>query len=403
MKLVRLAAKDFRNLADTVLEPDDRLTVLCGANGQGKTNLLEAVWLLTGAKSFRTGKDAELIRHGAAFSVLEATFEGGGRAQTLRLTVGGPDTQRPGRTARLNEVDCGRAAGVAGTFTAVVFTPDHLRLVKDGPAGRRRFLDAALCQCQPAHLAALRRYQRALSQKNALLKHFADTKDADLLLDTLNDALAQAGGAVMERRAWFMRQLAPSAQRYYAEIAADAEKLTLSYRPGAALGTEADKASDNIVQPAKRFANAEDAASLAGFAARGDPQGYAAALQEKLRSLRKTEMRVGYCMAGPHRDDIEILLGGQPGRVYASQGQQRSIVLALKLAEADVIGEVLEEKPVMLLDDVLSELDDTRQAYLLRYVGGGQTIVTTCDGTAFCRTDGKVLRVQNGRVEPNDS
>ena len=170
MRLNRLAVTDYRNLSAAVLEPAPQLTVLCGANGQGKTNLLEAVWLLTGGKSFRGAKDAELIRRGADFAVLEAAFEAGDRPQEIRLTVGAKGTQRPGRTVRLNGADRGRAASIAGTFTAVAFDPNHLSLVKGGPEGRRHFLDAALCQLYPGYLAAERRYLRVVAQKNALLK-----------------------------------------------------------------------------------------------------------------------------------------------------------------------------------------------------------------------------------------
>lgn len=172
MRLNRLAVTDYRNLSAAVLEPAPQLTVLCGANGQGKTNLLEAVWLLTGGKSFRGAKDAELIRRGADFAVLEAAFEAGDRSQEIRLTVGAKGTQRPGRTVRLNGADRGRAASIAGTFTAVAFDPNHLSLVKGGPEGRRHFLDAALCQLYPGYLAAERRYLRVVAQKNALLKAY---------------------------------------------------------------------------------------------------------------------------------------------------------------------------------------------------------------------------------------
>ena len=326
---MRLSVTDFRNVAAAVLEPDPQLTVLCGPNGQGKTNLLEAVWMLTGAKSFRAAKDAELIRRGTGFAVLAADFEGVGRAQTLRLTVGGSDSQRPGRTVKLNGADRGRAAAIAGTFTAVVFTPDHLRLVKDGPDGRRRFVDAALCQCQPAHLAALRRYQRALAQKNALLKHFDETRDSPLVLDTLNAALAESGGAVMARRDWFLRQLAPLAAANYAEISSGAEDLRLQYLPSAAyeLGQEPGEA-----------------------------------LAAKLAALRSAEIRAGFSLTGPHRDDVSIFIGGTAGRVYGS------------------------------------ELDDARQTYLLTHIGGKQTIVTTCDSAAFARTNGKLVHVKEGKI-----
>ena len=283
MRLNRLAVTDYRNLSAAVLEPAPQLTVLCGANGQGKTNLLEAVWLLTGGKSFRGAKDAELIRRGADFAVLEAAFEAGDRPQEIRLTVGAKGTQRPGRTVRLNGADRGRAASIAGTFTAVAFDPNHLSLVKGGPEGRRHFLDAALCQLYPGYLAAERRYLRVVAQKNALLKAYDITPGGDVLLETYNEALVTYGCEVMRRRAGYLDQLAPAAAANYRDI-------------------------------------------------------------------------------------------------------------------SSVAGEVLGEHPVMLLDDVLSELDDARQTYLLTRIEDKQTFVTTCDSAAFARTNGKLVFVDHGTV-----
>ena len=367
MRLSRLEVTDFRNLAHAVVEPSPSLTVLCGANGQGKTNLLEAVWLLTGGKSFRGARDVELIRRGAPFAALDAAFEAAGRAQTLRLTVGGQTTQRPGRTARLNGAESGRASNLAGTFTAVVFDPNHLSLVKGGPEGRRRFLDAALCQLYPGYLAALRRYTRITAQKNALLKAYDITPDGDALLETFNEGMAKTGGELMARRAAYLAALAPVAAANYAELSHGAETFAAGYLPCCAW-------------------------------AQG--QSPAQALAEKLRAVRTAELRAGFCLAGPHREDVDLLIDGQPGRIYGSQGQQRSAVLALKLAEASVAGEILGEHPVMLLDDVLSELDETRQAYLLTRIEDKQTFVTTCDSAAFARTNGKLIFVQAGQTGP---
>ena len=360
MRLEHLRVENFRNLAEAELVPSPVLTVICGPNGQGKTNLLEAVWLLTGGKSFRGAKDAELIRRGAPFAVLEAAFSAGGRDQALRLTVGGKGTQRPGRTARLNGADRGRAASIAGTFTAVVFDPNHLSLVKGGPEGRRRFLDAALCQLYPGYLTALRRYSRTVSQKNALLKACDITPGAGTLLETFNEGLARTGAEVMARRAAYLDKLAPAAAQNYRDISRGAETLQVTYRP--------------CCDPTPE------------------------ALAARLRGLLPTELRAGFCLAGPHREDVEILLDGQPGKISGSQGQQRSAVLAMKLAEATVAGDVLGEHPVMLLDDVLSELDDARQTYLLTRIEDKQTFVTTCDSAAFARTNGKIVHVKGGEV-----
>ncbi|MBM6717844.1 DNA replication/repair protein RecF [Gemmiger formicilis] len=361
MRLDHLKVEQFRNLESAELNPAPRLTVLCGANGQGKTNLLESIWLLTGAKSFRGAKDAELIRRDQGFAVIEADFEGGGRDQALRLTVGSKQSERPGRRARLNGADRGRASAVAGTFTAVVFDPNHLSLVKAGPEGRRHFLDAALCQLFPGYLAALRRYARLTAQKNALLKAYDITPGGDVLLETYNEAMAQCGAEVMGRRAQYLDRLAPLAEANYRDISSGAEALGVRYMP--------------CCEP-------------------GDPQ----ALAARLREVRPQELRAGFCLTGPHREDLEILIDGQPGKIYGSQGQQRSAVLALKLAEASVAGEVLGEHPVMLLDDVLSELDDARQTYLLTRIEDKQTFVTTCDSAAFARTNGKLVFVEGGRV-----
>lgn len=360
MRLNHLKVEQFRNLESAELNPAPRLTVLCGANGQGKTNLLESIWLLTGAKSFRGTKDAELIRRDQSFAVIEGEFEGGGREQALRLTVGSRQSERPGRRARLNGADRGRASAVAGTFTAVVFDPNHLSLVKAGPEGRRHFLDAALCQLYPGYLAALRRYARLTAQKNALLKAYDITPGADVLLETYNEAMSVCGAEVMRRRAEYLEKLAPMAEANYRDISSGAEVLGVGYLPCC------------------------------------DPE--PEALAARLREVKNQELRAGFCLTGPHREDLEILIDGQPGKIYGSQGQQRSAVLSLKLAEATVAGEVLGEHPVMLLDDVLSELDDARQTYLLTRIEDKQTFVTTCDSAAFARTNGKLVFVEGGRV-----
>ena len=218
MRLNHLTLTDHRNIKYAELTPDPHLTVLCGPNGQGKTNLLEAVWLLTGGKSFRGSKDTELIRRGCDFSVIEGEFETEDCAKTIRLTVGSKGSQRPGRTAKLNGVDQGRAAALAGNFQAVVFEPDLLSLVKGGPEGRRRFLDSALCQVYRPYLVALRRYTRLVAQKNALLKSYEITPNASLLLDSYNEQLAQYGGQIMEHRRKFIAEAGQEGGNTVADI-----------------------------------------------------------------------------------------------------------------------------------------------------------------------------------------
>ena len=355
MKVARLELENFRNIEHAVCEPGE-LTVICGDKGQGKTNLLEAVWLLTGARSFRGAKDAELVRRGCDFAAIEAVAEAGGEERSIRLTVGLPETARPGRIARLDGADQGRAAGLAGVFTAVVFAPGHLSLVKGSPEGRRKFVDAALCQLYPGYLAEYRRYLRVMEQKNALLKHYARTPGAAEMLDVYNDQLAEAGQAITARRQAYLQTLAPLAAANYEAISRGAERLMLEYKPSFG------------------------------------PEGRRAALE----TARAEERRCGFCTVGPHREDVYIALDGQPARSDASQGQQRSAVLSLKLAEAAMAEQVSGEHPVMLLDDVLSELDDGRQAYLLSRMQGRQVFVSGCDDSIFRKTDGKLLHMQGG-------
>ena len=223
-------------------------------------------------------------------------------------------------------------------------------------------MDSALCQVYRPYLVALRRYMRLTAQKNALLKSYDITPNGNMLLDTYDEQLAEYGALIMEHRCKFLAAAAPIAAQNYKDISHGAEVLALNYQMCTAAPT-------------------------------------AAALTEKMRAMRSAELRAGFCLAGPHREDLEILLDGQPARVFGSQGQQRSCVLAMKLAEATVVGDLFGEHPVLLLDDVLSELDDERQTYLLTRMGEHQTIVTTCDTAAFARTNGQIVMVKGGVVE----
>ena len=241
MRLLSLEVENYRNIASASLTPGRELTVICGNNGQGKTNLLEAIWLLTGGKSFRGGKDAELVRRGEPFAVLKASTL---RAQQeeqeteepnrVRLTVGAPDSPRPGRTVSVNGGAVKRAASLAGSFPAVVFDPGHLSLVKGAPEGRRKFLDAALCQLYPGYLTLYRRYVRALQQKNALLRRSSNGMERPYaekraLLEVLNVELAQQGEAIQQRRRAYLAALSPLACANYEELSRGAETLSLRY------------------------------------------------------------------------------------------------------------------------------------------------------------------------------
>lgn len=360
MRLTSLDVENYRNIRAAHFEPGAELTVVCGENGQGKTNLLEAVWLLTGSKSFRGSKDSELVREGEDFAAVEGTARGDGGENRIRVAVAGEASGKRGRAAWKNGVDYGRATNLAGVFTAVVFEPNHLSLVRGSPEGRRKFVDAALCQLYPGYLAALRRYQRAVTQKNALLKQYDRTPDAPALLDVFDDAMASAGEEIMARRGAYLAMLAPRAVALYGEISGGREALDVEYEPTCAAG----------------------------------------GLREALRAARRRDTAAGFCTTGPHREDFTMRIDGRDAKSFASQGQKRSTVLSLKLAEAAVAADVLGEHPVMLLDDVLSELDEARQDYLLSHIAGRQTIVTACDAALFERAAGSVWRMESGVLTP---
>ena len=254
-----------------------------------------------------------------------------------------------------------RAAGLAGSFPAVVFDPGHLSLVKGAPEGRRRFLDAALCQLYPGYLATYRRYVRVLQQKNALLRHSVTGQERPYaekcaLLEVLNVELAAQGEVLQKRRRDYLALLGPLACANYQELSHGAERMSIRY--------------------AAQFA----------------PGG----LADLLKQRQNEELRAGQSLCGVHREDLELLLDDQPARVFASQGQQRSVVLSLKMAEAAAAARITGEHPVLLLDDVLSELDEGRKQYLLTRMKEKQTFVTSCDDTAFLKTDGEVYRMNGG-------
>ena len=363
-----LKIEQYRNLRSLELEPHPALTVIAGRNGQGKTNLLESVWMLSGAKSFRASKESEVVQRGESWSRITGTILPDGEQQPMTLEISlrlDESGKRATRTARKNGVDYGRAGNLAGEFPCVVFAPGHISMVSGAPEGRRRFLDAALCQLYPGYLENLRRYTRALLQKNTFLKDCrtgGGMYPADDLLDTYDVQLAHYGAAIAARRQEYCLALAEAAGAQYAGISDGREVLRLAYQPGAARLWEE------------------------------------AAFAEALRAGRAADIRAGFSTVGIHRDDIEMILDDADARTYASQGQRRSVVLSVKIAELELIGRITGITPVLLLDDVLSELDDARQDYLLNRIEGKQVFITSCNPELFKKTGGRIVTVENGRL-----
>ncbi len=361
MYLISHNCINYRNIEQMSFFPSKGVNVISGENGHGKTNLLESVFLLTGARSFRGGKDASLIRADAEFAAVTSSFFCEERAQTISLKI----SSEKGRTASLNKGSEANAAALVGKFCCVVFSPEHMELVKGSPETRRRFLDTALCQISPTYFSSIKRYNRLVKQRNSLLKDAQYIGAAFEMLDVLDSQFVDVACVVTEQRRTFVAELLPLAQRTYRMLSGAREQLDFFYKSTLFPNGEAD-------------------------------------FDEGLHTIadsRADELRAGYSMVGPHRDDITILLDGQDSKLFASQGQQRCIVLSLKLAEAELMELKLYERPVLLLDDVLSELDAARQDYLISSLTDTQAIISSCSPELIvARTDAQVFRMENGRL-----
>lgn len=365
MQIQQLHLSNYRNYAQQSVEFEPGVNVFIGENAQGKTNILEAIYLLALGKSHRTNKDSDLVRQNTDEARLDAQIERDGRQVQLSLMFGGQ-----GKKASVNGVLQTKMTDFIGHFQVVLFAPEDLQLVKGGPGVRRRFIDMELGQTHPAYLYHLSHYQRVMQQRNMLLKQ--PSLD-EILLDTLDEQLVEHGVPVLQRRGQFIRDIAQLADGVYAAIAAERERLTLSY-----------------------------VCSLPGLSELTDRQVIEEAFRRGLASKRHSDRQFGHTSIGPHRDDISFFLNGQPVQSFASQGQQRTIALALRLAEIDFIYREIRSYPVLLLDDVLSELDDLRQTNLVLSMSKKvQTIITT---TSLFHLDGKLdntarrLHVRSGII-----
>jgi DNA replication and repair protein RecF len=335
------------------------VNVFLGANGQGKTNLLESVAMLALSASPRARREVELVGPVAAASRIEAEVESSGRRLELVIALN-VEAERAHRTIEVDGVRR-RAVDLPGHFRVTLFWPDDLGLVKAGPDQRRRFLNQLLVQVQPGYARALSGLRRILEQRNSLLKHIAAGEAGADELDVWNAELVRVGTEVVDARASAVNELAPEAARCHAEIGGG-ERLEIEYL--------------------------------------GPPEDMAAAVHNSLAE----DLRRGTTSVGPHRDDLRVLLGGQDARGYGSQGQQRTAVVSLKLAEAELVARRTGERPVLLLDDVLSELDLERRGALLRHVGrGGQVVITSVDVGPFppdLIAKASIWNVEAGQVKP---
>ena len=366
MELKSLRLTDFRNYSATETAFDPSCNILVGPNAQGKTNLLESIVCLSGMRPPRARADRDLIQFDAQNAAISAEIRARERVYHVEICL----TRAGRRKMSVNGVPAQTSAVLRELFHAVLFRPEDLSLIRDGPAARRRFLDAALCQIRPRYAVALAAYQRALAQKARILRD-ADTYPG--LLRALPDFSAQMiqNGAVLVRyRARYVQRLHEYAARHHAACSGGLEQLSVSYRT---VSTVSDPAAPEEVVRQQ--------------------------LQAHMDAHTRAEIAARLCLSGPHKDDLGVEIGGRDARTWASQGQTRTAALALKLAERELLRNAAGEYPVLLLDDVLSELDPVRQAYVLREIDGGQRFLTCCEEDRLAdMPPGQIFRVRGGTL-----
>ncbi|WP_369801693.1 DNA replication/repair protein RecF [Cyanobium sp. NIES-981] len=345
----------FRNITRLELNLEAPRLLVLGPNGEGKSNLLEGVELLGSLRSHRTGSDRDLIQQGCSHARIRGLTASG---EQLQLDL----RPRGGRQARRNGKPLERQLDLLSDLRCVSFSALDLELVRGEPAGRRQWLDRVVLQLEPLYGDLLSRYGRLLRQRSQLLRRGMGRDQAGLL-DAFDQQMALVGTRLHRRRHRALQRLHPLAAQWQERLSGGRDALAIAYRSGTRL--EGDEAEEP----------------------------WRAALSSQLAAQRDTELRLGQCSVGPHRDEVAFTLGDQPARRYGSAGQQRTLVLALKLAELDLVRSVVGEPPLLLLDDVLAELDPTRQQLLLEAVGEGhQCLVSATHLGAF--SDGWQQRSQ---------
>lgn len=390
MRLEKINIMNYRNITAMELTPNPGVNIIYGDNAQGKTNLIESIWMFTGAKNFRGGKEKEILQIGCNKCTTEVTFFCGGRQQTSKIELISTETPEKGivytKSVTLNEIPLKSASQLSGHFFSVLFSPAHLSLVRDGPAERRQFLDTAIGQIVPKYHLELKEYQHILVQRNALLKDIYKFPQLSQTAEVWEEHLAKRAAGIIQCRARYLNKLAVYAENVYYGISGGKEQLQVSYKSSCA-----SSASTSLTQKESEEGNS--------VLAQQSREQIKKIIMQKLGQNRSTDIERGTTSIGPHRDDVELLVNDMPMRLYGSQGQQRSGVLALKMAECRMIEEATGEPPLLLLDDVMSELDAQRRDYLLNQIKDHQVFITCCDQqTLENLKEGKSFHVEGGDI-----
>ncbi|AFQ42114.1 DNA replication/repair protein RecF [Desulfosporosinus meridiei] len=339
MMINSIRLQNFRNYVDEIIHFMPGTNILIGDNGQGKTNIIEGIYYLLTGKSYRVHREQELLRWEQSDFHIYGQFLMNRHKVSLESHY-----KDKKKMVKINQVACQRLSDFVGTINVIFFSPDDLVMIKGGPAERRRFLDLHIAQMRPGHVSILNAYNKALQQKNALLKSYNDKSFKYSQLQLWNQQIIELGKKIILNRADLTERLQGAVEPIFRNLSSEKETIKIMYY---ALG------KSSVSEAISEFANL---------------------LNEKLDQEIERQM----ILIGPHRDDLQIFLNDKPGRLYASQGQQRSLVLSLKLAELELMRQEKGEYPLLLLDDVLSELDRFRRDYLIKFIESSkiQTLIT---------------------------
>ena len=368
MKLNNIRLENFRNYGACEAAFDPGVNLLVGNNAQGKTNMLEAIAFLGSGKAFRAQKTAELVRFGADFAQIEGEITSQEREQSLKWVLF--SGARPRQLYR-NGVKKKTAGEISGVLNSILFCPEDLMILKGGGSGRRRLADNAICQLRPNYEAALTEYNRILEQKNRILKDRHENPALLEILPEYNTRLCQVGALIISYRARFFEGLGREAKVFHELFSGGKEEFTLRY-----------KTVSNILDP---------------FAPVGELE---QKLQEHLQSHYRAELESSACLTGPHKDDFDVFLTETSLKSFGSQGQVRTAAISLKLAQRALMEKESGEIPLLLLDDVLSELDPGRQDFVLNHITHGQVFITCCESDRFTKL-GKTIEIQQGNIMNN--
>ena len=366
-----VSADGYKNLENINIDLDPEMNIVCGENAQGKTNLIEAIWLCSGCRSFRGTRDKDFIGFEKNSADVGIVFSNSERDQEINFSVKKGFIKD--KFVTLNGVKLSLLSKLFGNFRCVVFTPEDLELTKGSPDNRRSFLDLSIAQIKPSYINALNKYNSILMHRNALLKSMSKVKGSNpTYLDVWNEQIAEAGAYISVLRYTFCIILNNYTNKLYNSITNGNENLKLNYQSTIYDDLEGERDFKNKLS--KMYI-------------------------KKLEEATEIDIRSGFTNYGIHRDDIGTFINGLPIREFGSQGQARSAALSMKLAHAEIIKKELGETPVILLDDVLSELDSKRKRFILNNIEDMQVIITCCDSRSVTdMANGKVFEMKNGRI-----